>query len=133
VSLDKAEPGTMHAEKRSHPRYQFENQAIVTIELTSASGEKEERSFSCRTTDVSLRGVRLILDCSLPLNSTVQLKIKIGKHAHLFEHPGRIAWCRPDTERGMADAGCHSAGIEFTTRPGPMLDEWRNELFALLE
>lgn len=123
----------MHAEKRACPRYPSENEATVTIELTAAAGGGDERIIMCRTADVSLRGVRLMLDCVLLVNTTIRVKVRLGKDAHLFDHVGRVAWCRPEKTDDPAAAGLHNAGIEFTTLPGPMLDEWRNELFARLE
>jgi len=122
----------MHADKRSSSRYPSENEATVTIELTAETESREVRTFNCRTADVSLRGVRLKLDLSLPVNAEVQVKVKLGKTAHQFDHTGRVAWCSPDSAGELPAAGHYSAGIEFTTRPGPTLDAWRYELFALI-
>ena len=117
----------MHAEKRSSPRYPSEIDAEVTLEFTSETGQLEEQVIYCRTSDISLRGIRLLSDRILPGNSEVQLIVKAGKNPRPFAHVGRVAWCRP------ADSGFYNAGIEFITPPGPVMDEWRIALFESLE
>lgn len=125
--------GNMRAEERACPRFPSANDASVTIESAPGIGELDGRRFSCRTEDISLRGVRLVLDLMLPVNAAVQLKVTLGGDAHMFQHSGRVAWCRPADTGESAESGRYNAGIEFTTPPGPGMDEWRNALFGLFE
>jgi hypothetical protein len=97
------------------------------VEFALETGQAEERVFCCRTSDISLRGVRLLIDHILPGNSVVQVTVKAEKSSRAFAHIGRVAWCRP------AEPGFYNAGIEFTTPPGPVMDEWRTALFESLE
>jgi hypothetical protein len=123
---------TGHAsERRTHPR--LDAAADVEIVIDSAPGVKEldGKSVMCRTADVSLRGVRLLTDVTLPVGAYLKLRIKLPRQQERYRQAGRVVWCRPN--RDPAAGVSHHAGIEFSLGGNPDFDAWRGALLRLFE
>jgi hypothetical protein len=119
-----------HIEQRSFPRYPAAEAVSVSLERV-AGRSVADIPISCRTEDVSLRGVRLELEIPLEINDALSLQVTLAGSGGAFRHAGRVAWCRR-METG-SQSPVYSAGIEFTTAPGPALDAWRIALLAQFE
>ncbi|MBI1732346.1 MAG: PilZ domain-containing protein [Gammaproteobacteria bacterium] len=121
-----------HAEKRRDTRFPAE--AVITVSLlVVAGGPVADDATPCGSGDISLRGARLELTFVLQVNDSVMLEVQLRRDGQRFQHSGRVAWCRAVNDAGGGTPGRYNAGIEFTTPPGPALNEWRIALFGLFE
>ena len=115
-------------DKRLNPRLQ--ETADVIVRVVSAPGLQalEGRQVSCRSSDVSLRGVRLRTDLVFPVGADLNLEIFFARAARTFSLGGRVVWCR-ESETGDPS---YDAGIEFD-RKNPQYADWGAAILLLLQ
>lgn len=107
----------------------FPAQGKVGVILVSVAGQPRPTApFNCAPGDISLRGVGLVLESPLEINTPVQLQVHLGGGTTPFEHAGRVAWCRPVPG---TDPAQYNAGIQFLIPEGPALVAWRIALLGL--
>lgn len=112
----------------------FGARGAIRVTRVSVSGRAiPAQEYAYTPCDISLRGVRLQLGFAVSVNERVQVEVRIEKDGRVFEHSGRVAWCRVTAGGGAGVPERYNAGIEFTTTPGPALNEWRIALLGLFE
>lgn len=107
----------------------------VTLTIESAPDDPgiEGRSFECRSSDVSLRGVRLASESPLPANTKVRVAVVLAGDDRTYRHQGRIVWCRPQPADAPEGGEGHYIGIEFNLSASPELDTWRAAILRMFE
>jgi c-di-GMP-binding flagellar brake protein YcgR len=71
------------------------------------------------TSDFSAGGMRLVLGEDLPPDATVELVIVLENPPAIFQHFGRIRWCKPS-----ADQQKRFVGVEFTATSPAVMEAW---------
>lgn len=120
-------------ERREYPRYRASADVEVRIEAAPNVPGLLGRIYHCGTSDVSLRGVCLVIDEAIPAGTDLVLLIKLRQLPNRFRHTGRVVWCRPTGEKTADGEDIHHAGIEFNMSTDPRFAEWRAELLKLYE
>lgn len=82
----------MENERRRLPRYSFVGAAEITADDPSASA-------TATVSELSLRGCRLDMKNSFPLN--VPINLKISADGELFQSKGKIIYLRPGVFAGV--------------------------------
>jgi hypothetical protein len=118
-------------DRREHPRVDAVAEVEIVIDSAPGTKDLEGRSLSCRTGDISMRGVRLLTDVVLPIGAYLKLRIKLPRQPERYRQAGKVVWCRPLT--APAAAATHHAGIEFSLTASPDFDAWRAGLLRLFE
>lgn len=118
-------------ERRAHPRVDAAAEVEVVIDAAPGAPALAGRSLHCRSGDLSLRGLRLLVDETLPLNTYLKLSIRLPRQAERYRQSGKVVWCRP---LSGAEAGAKfHAGIEFSVTGNPDFDAWRSGVLRLFE
>ena len=99
-------------ERRGSPRVEAEHDLKVTVLSMPQAPQLENRSFSCRTRDISARGMQFSVAEELPRGSTIELRINSNESQANFWHIGRVAWSRPSRSTDGFRVGVH-----FTETP----------------
>jgi len=112
-----------NSERRGSPRVEAEHDLKVTVLSMPRAPHIENRIFSCRTTDISARGMQFSTAEELPRGSTIELRINSEGAQANFWHVGRVAWSRPNR---AADG--FRVGVHFTETPEATLAAWEELL-----
>jgi hypothetical protein len=118
-------------DRRGHPRVDAAADVEIVIDSAPGVAELEGKSLLCSTGDISLRGVRLLTEVPLPVNSYLKLRIRLPRQTERYRQAGKVVWCRP--LRDPAGGAAHHAGIEFSLTASPDFDAWRVGLLRLFE
>jgi len=94
-------------EKRKDKRKEEENKAV--IELAEGKTESADKiSINALTQNISLSGVRLQSDKSLPVDTHVNLQITLSKSKKLIKLNGKVKWIKD-----IQDGELYEMGVEF--------------------
>ena len=121
--------------RRAHPRIAESLGVRLTIESAPDQPELVGHTYECRTSDISLRGARLVGELSLPPDARFHLAVELSGDGQVYRHLGRVVWCRPSPPgKGAGEGeGRHYIGIEFNLSPGPQFDAWRSAILRMFE
>jgi hypothetical protein len=119
--------------RRAHPRIAESLRVSLTIESAPDAPEIVGRVYECLTSDISLRGARLVSDLSLPDDARFQLAVVLAGDEQVYRHLGRVVWCRTRPAGGAQNLDQHYIGIEFNLSPGPQFDTWRTAILRMFE
>ncbi len=119
--------------RRAYPRIAESLDVRLSIESAPDQPELVGHTYECRTSDISLRGARLVSERSLPPESRFHLAVVLVGDEQVYRHLGRVVWCRrrPAGDEGGDDQ--YYIGIEFNLSPGPQFDTWRNAILRMFE
>ena len=121
------------SERRKYARFRAAADVEIRIEAAPNVPGLLGHIYHCSTSDISLRGVCLVIEESIPVGSELVLLIKLRQLANRFRHTGKVVWCRPTGDRTAEGAEICLAGIEFNMSTDPRFAEWRVELLKLYE
>ena len=120
-------------EKRKHQR--VKELAVISVKVLSAPDipALEGKSFSCRTTDVSIEGISLRTDTRVPVGAYLELGIILSGDSHHYSHTGNVIWTNvvkpTDTD---LQAEQYQSGIKFNAESNSQQDSWRKSINRLL-
>ena len=99
----------------------------VEVKIQSCPGfhELEGAIFPGTTSDVSENGMRLRINQLLPVNTFLEMVVKLGERKYLLS--GRVMWSQ------MIDETTAHIGIMFTAENESQMWSWRNQLSGLVE
>jgi PilZ domain len=121
------------SERRKYQRFQTAADVEIRIEAAPNVPGLLGRIYHCSTSDISLRGVCLVIDDFIPARTELVLLIKLSQLPNRFRHTGKVVWCRPAGDATAEETQVHHAGIEFNMSTDPRFAEWRTELLRLYE
>lgn len=94
-------------------RVEFDEQVLVDIISCDNQPELADTHLSCRTVDISTKGMQVVTDMELPVATRLGLFIDLSNS--LFRLEGSVRWSRKN--------GRHFAGLELSPA-SPDLDDW---------
>ena len=94
----------------------------VEAKIQSCPGfhELEGTIFPSATRDVSENGIRLCISQLLPVNTFLEMEVKLGERRYLLS--GRVMWSQ------FIEESVAQVGILFTTEDESQLWSWKNQL-----
>jgi hypothetical protein len=110
-------------ERRGGPRVEVEEDIKVTVLSMPEAPAIENRTFDCRTRDISARGIRFVVSEPLPRGCPIELRLAGTESLSGFWHIGRITWSRQDQS-----GDGYSVGVHFTETPEATLEAWEELL-----
>lgn len=93
-------------EKRRKKRHEDSNEVAVTV-LPDGKNFSEKTFFNNFTRDISLLGTRIGTDMLLPVNTSVNIDMKLRVMYPMVTTSGRVKWIK------QLDNKSYEAGIEF--------------------
>jgi hypothetical protein len=114
---------TETSEKRGHARVARDERVLVKILSTSHDSSLHDAVAKSRVADLSVSGVRVCLDESLPPGTTVDLWIKVEALPGTFLLQGQVKWS------DQAPEGAFYSGIELGG-DAPDLEKWQEAIAA---
>src|SRR3972149_7270950 len=111
-------------DKRHHPR--INECAEVTVNIKAAPGfqDLENKTNSCYTTDVSLRGVQLHIDTNIQVGTLLELVIEFEHLTEKFMHLGSVVWIHESNDEGGEQEKWYNIGIRFDVTSNPQYKSW---------
>jgi hypothetical protein len=121
-------------EKRSHPRITEDAEVAVKIKSAPEVRNIEGKTFSCRTTDVSMRGVQLKSNVDIPIGTLLELDIIFKQTSKNYIHIGNVVWKTEssDDESEFEGEPYYNVGIRFNEVSNPQLRDWIKAVTNLL-
>jgi PilZ domain-containing protein len=113
-------------EHRREPR--SEEQADVSIRIQSApdAQDLEGKIFKSQSEDVSLSGMKLILDNHVPVGALLTLEVALNNSDIKYELVAKVVWA--DT----ADDGSErEMGVILHIETNPLADSWKDAISTL--
>jgi hypothetical protein len=80
--------------------------------------------FVCQTRDLSIEGICLMLEESLPVGCIVKLMIEFSSSGKKFEHLSHVSWCKKYRDDYLA-------GLQLTKNLGDE-NAWKPEVINIL-
>ncbi len=107
-------------EKRKRRRKRKKNK--VSIELIQHDNHSYKKKIHYTLTkDISLNGIKIIIDTPLPVNSLLKIKLMLEKTHRLVIVIGKVVWTKSIGRNNL-----HETGLEF-------VDTSQENIMALME
>jgi hypothetical protein len=121
-------------EKRSHPRITEDADVFVKIKSAPEVRDIEGKTFSCCTTDMSMRGVQLKSNVDIPIGTLLELDIVFKQTAKNYIHIGNVVWKTESSDDESGDEGelYYNVGIRFNEVSNPQSKDWIKAVTNLL-
>lgn len=112
------------ANRRRHGRLQRDDLLFVQVLAASESPSLVGETLQCSTLDVSASGLRVQVNCEVPVPSEIDLWLDVQACAQKFFMHGLVKWCnRVDAEQSIFQLGVELLNLPFTD-----FEDWRATL-----
>jgi len=118
------------SDHRKDPRVQENADVMIHIESAPGIPELEGKLYPAKTIDLSLRGLRLLVDSPVPAGTRLELKVIVGQQPSGFSHAGIVKWDHMVLDE-KEENQFHTIGIQLETNAGEIFDSWRETVFSL--
>jgi hypothetical protein len=103
----------MH-ERRRDPRIHISTDVTVSIQSAPDATEIQGRVFTSRSIDISLHGLQLRTDLSIPVDSQLELNFVFDNPRRSFLHKGKVIWNRKCESEYPEAGSLHKIGISLS-------------------
>ena len=112
-------------EQRAHER--IEDHSVLELKILFASETPGllGKNVSGSTVDISAAGLGLSLDCEVPTDSTLDVRITLKGEFKKYFLSGKVRWCKASEVEGMYLVG---VALHERTDVATDLDSWQKEL-----
>ena len=117
-------------EKRQYPRISEHADAIVTIKSVPGKPELTNLQYECKTTDISLRGVQLLIDNYIEVGTLLELAVEFNHLREIFMHIGNVVWIHESPDQDGSHDKWYNMGIRFDVSSNTQYKSW---VFAITE
>ena len=119
-------------EKRSHPRITEDADVAVKIKSAPEVRDIEGKTFSCCTTDMSMRGVQLKSNVDIPIGTLLELDIMFKHTSKYYIHMGNVVWKTEISDDESGGKPYYNVGIRFNELSNPQSKDWIKAVTNLL-
>ena len=112
----------------------WRKKANVSVMIKS-SPEAEDlvgRIFFCHTKDVSIGGIKLLVDIDIPCGAILELGIIFSNSPERHWQMGNVIWCDGCVDESLEQGNWHNIGIRFDTDANPKFNSWIETVIKLL-
>ena len=112
-------------ERRADAR--TENHTVKELKILFASETPGllGRNVSASTVDVSATGLGISLNCNIPVNSTLDMRVTLDGEFKKYFLSGKVRWCRSSDVDGQYLVGL---ALHERTDVATDLDSWKEEM-----
>ena len=105
----------------------IEDHSVLELKIMFASEAPGllGKNVSGSTVDVSASGLGLSLNCEVPVDSTLDLRVTLKDDFKKFFLSGKVRWCKPSSESGMFQVG---VALHERTDVDTDLDNWKKAI-----
>jgi len=99
------------------------SEVVVKVLAVDGIPPQKVTPFYCHSSDLSIEGIRLVLDRELPPGAQVELIVVLLDPPASFRHMGVVRW-----HKASAEGQNKFAGIEFTASSPAVMAVWKRVL-----
>ena len=111
-------------EQRADPRTEDHSVLELKILFASETPGLLGKNISGSTVDISASGLGLVLDCKVPVNSNLDVRVTLKGEFKKYFLSGKIRWCKESDVAGMFAVG---VSLHERTDVATDLDSWKEE------
>jgi hypothetical protein len=100
-------------EQRQCPRLKDNAEFTVTIQSSPFARELEGKVFSTNSVDLSLNGIKLIVDTPVHVGTRFELKIMLNNLSTAYWYTGNVVWNLELQNDDTESEPLHATGIRF--------------------